>query len=84
MSDTDDKSKPGPTGNYPNGKLSENDRGEIAIKISAQERLVFMSFGVPVTDIGFKPFNARDLAFKLFEYADKAEQQLSTKTKLDS
>lgn len=65
--------KLGPTGEYPDGVLKEDDDGELKMAIGNKDGRVFMDFGKQVTWIAFEPAGARELAKLLEEHADKAE-----------
>lgn len=43
---------PGPTGNYPEGKLNNDDQGELKIAIGKIEGKIVIDFGKPTTWIG--------------------------------
>lgn len=51
------RQKPGPTGEFPEGKIKSDDAGEIKIAIAADRKrgVVLLDFGVPVTWLGFNP-----------------------------
>ena len=58
------KPETGPTGEYPHGKLTADDHGEIRIAIAAdpERGVVIIEFGKPVAWIGFTPEQAVELA----------------------
>lgn len=66
---------PGPTGRHPDGKLSPNDEGETAMRLSAlvKRRLVLLEFGTPTKWLAMKPDEARALAVGLCKFASGAE-----------
>lgn len=64
----------GPTGNFPRGKLTEKDEGEIGIRVAAVNQTVVIDFGKPTAWIGFPPDDARALAASLVKYADEIER----------
>lgn len=64
----------GPTGEFPDGKVREDDDGEINIAIGRAGNNVIMEFGKPVKWIGFPPHVALDLAKSLMNYAAKIQQ----------
>lgn len=69
------KSKPlieqlGATGNFPNGKLTKNDEGEIRIAIGTKDNCVVMDFGNPTAWIGFQPDQAREIGRLLIQKAN--------------
>lgn len=61
---------PGPTGQFPLGKLTAHDEGELAIAIGAKDGNVILDFGKPTVWIGFTPTQARLIAQSLNEKAD--------------
>jgi hypothetical protein len=63
----------GATGEYPRGKLNDDDQGEIRIAIAADmsRRLVVMDFGTPAKWIGFTPEEASNIADLLMEKVNK-------------
>jgi hypothetical protein len=63
---------------YPEGKLTENDEGELDFKIGVREGRVIMNWGKPVQWIGLRPVDARAMAASLIKNAEEAEQQLKT------
>jgi len=54
----------GPTGKFPNGKLNDDDEGEITVAIAADKAkgVVVIDFGKPTAWIGFTPDQAVDIA----------------------
>jgi hypothetical protein len=67
--------KPGPTGDFPDGKLSEDDDGGLAIAIAAdtEKGVVIIDFGTPTSWIGLKPSDAKGFANMLIEKAVEVE-----------
>jgi len=65
----------GPTGKFPEGKLTETDEGEIKIAIGNKNGKVIIDFGSPVTWIGFTPEQAEEIANILKKNADEAGKQ---------
>ena len=53
----------GATGEFPGGKLTESDKGEIKFAISFQDGKVILNFGDPVAWIGMDKAQAKDLAY---------------------
>lgn len=49
----------GATGNFPDGKLTSNDEGEIALGVTAYHGKVIVNFGKPVVSLGMSPEQAR-------------------------
>lgn len=62
----------GPTGNYPDGKLSDDDDGEIQFGICHVERRIIMNFDKPIKWIGFTRDQAIEVANALLKHAEKA------------
>lgn len=65
----------GPTGQFPHGKLTPSDEGEIRIGLTHVDGKVVFDFGKPTAWIGFTPAQARDIAVLLLKNADAAEGQ---------
>lgn len=64
--------KLGATGNHPDGKLTEDDEGEIRLAIGHTPGKVIIDFGdKPIKWIGFNTTQARQIAMTLIEHADK-------------
>ena len=65
----------GPTGEFPDGKIREDDDGELAIAIAANKKdgIVIMYFGKPTTWIGLKPTDVYAIAYLLVEKAKEIE-----------
>lgn len=63
------KIKLGPTGKYPEGKLSDHDDGELMIAVGTDrgKGIVFLEFGAPVRWLGLPKSHALELA-KLIEH----------------
>lgn len=68
---SEETQQPGPTGEFPEGKLTENDEGEIKMQISAYKGKVIVNFGVPVASIGMSAKQARSLATALWNQANR-------------
>ena len=65
----------GATGKYPEGKLREDDEGEIAIGITVYEGKVILDLGDDMGWVGFTPEQAHRIASILQKRAGEAEQQ---------
>jgi hypothetical protein len=65
----------GPTGQFPEGKLTQADKGEIKIAITSYQGKVVIDFGSQVTWIGFTPEQAEQMAHSLLEKAAKAKEE---------
>jgi hypothetical protein len=63
--------KPGPTGRFPDGKLCQNDKGEIAIAVGINKGQVFLYFGTAVQWVTFPPEIAQKLGVLITENATK-------------
>lgn len=63
--------EPGPTGKFPNGKLQIDDQGELAIKLSCNDELIFMEFGALVSWIALRPDDVTALVKLLLMYRDR-------------
>lgn len=68
-----DKIKLGATGKFPEGKLNENDEGEIALGIAADKdnKKIIMNFGKPTAWIGFNVEQALNIANTLIKKASE-------------
>ena len=60
----------GATGEFPLGKLTASDEGELRIAIGEEKGKVVIHFGKEVAWIGFTPDQARELATSLVAHAD--------------
>ena len=56
-------------GEFPNGRLNENDQGAVAVAIGHQDGAVTMQFPRNLNWIGFTPEQAIDIAATLVEHA---------------
>lgn len=65
--------KIGPTGNYPEGKISNDDEGELRIAVHRTAKDVILSFGKSISWIGLPPGTARRLAKLLIKNANEVE-----------
>src|SRR5262249_26020317 len=63
----------GATGKFPEGKLNEEDEGELQLGIANDGRKVIIQFGTPVSWFGMGPVQARDLAALLIHHAHLVE-----------
>lgn len=59
----------GATRRFPRGRLTNEDEGEIVIRVAERGGVVVIDFGKPVTWIGFSPDEARQLADLLSKHA---------------
>lgn len=62
----------GGTGAFPDGKLNRHDEGEIRLAISSKDGIVRIDFGKPVTWVGFKATEAKEIAALLMRHASGA------------
>lgn len=60
---------PGPTGDFPRGRLNADDEGGLRIAIGGENGNVVMAFGKDVAWIGLPPQQAVDLAQQLIKWA---------------
>ena len=67
----------GPTGDFPQGKLRDDDNGALSFRVGILENKIVVQFGVPVEWIGLDAPLARALAAKLIEKADLIEGQVA-------
>jgi hypothetical protein len=67
----------GPTGEYPEGKLTPKDEGELAVRVRHLPGKVLLEFGASVKWIGMDPGQARGVADLLRLHADEAERIMS-------
>jgi hypothetical protein len=59
-------------GEYPNGRLNENDAGALAVSIGQEGGAVVMRFPKPVAWIGFTPEQSVEIAQMLIKRAREA------------
>lgn len=67
---TKDLSKLGATGEFPDGKIQENDEGQIRVAITQKDGRVVIDFGKQITWIGFTKEEAKGLAELLLKHAE--------------
>jgi len=65
------ESEPGPTGQFPDGRISPDDEGELNVRmgVDPQSRQVIIDFGMPTTWIGLPPEKAIEFGNKLIAMA---------------
>ncbi len=68
-----DATAPGATGDFPRGKLTEEDEGGLRVAMAATRGSVVIDFGKPVAWLGLGPKEARAMAATLLKKADEAE-----------
>lgn len=67
--------KTGPTGEFPQGKMHEEDEGELGISIGhTAEGKIVIDMGKPVAWLGMDPEEARAFAEGLMKHAAEAEK----------
>lgn len=59
----------GATGNFPEGKITDDDEGEIRIGITKKDDTVIIDFGKPIAWIGFTKEQAKDIGEALIKKA---------------
>lgn len=59
------------TGEFPNGRLNDDDQGAVAVAIAHQNGAVTLQFPKNLNWIGFTPEQAIDIAQSLIEHARK-------------
>ena len=66
---------PGPTGQFPRGKLNEHDDGElrVALGIDLTTRTIVMDFSRKISWLGLDHRSAKELAAKLEELAESLD-----------
>jgi hypothetical protein len=64
---------PGPTGEFPEGKLAPEDKGSLTFTIGTKNGKVILDFGMPVSWIGFTADQAFEIAMALAEKAAEAK-----------
>lgn len=69
----DDEPILGPTGRFPDGKISDDDDGEVTVAISRDPRdgLIHVDFGYPISWLALHPAQAVALAAMLLKHARK-------------
>lgn len=63
----------GATGEFPEGKLTESDEGEIRFRVGAKDGKVVLDLGAPVAWVGMTVKQARDLGSSLIGHAKRVE-----------
>jgi hypothetical protein len=71
------KDKLGATGEFPQGKLTPYDQGEIKMAIGVEQNKVVIHFGKEVAWIGFDRKQAIELAGLLIDHAAKCSTEAS-------
>jgi len=60
----------GPTGKYPRGKISDDDEGELKMRVSRAKGNVVISFGTSVKWLAMPSSQAKQFAAKIIRQAD--------------
>jgi len=60
---------------YPRGKLTQDDEGQLQVRIGIRDATVIMDFDKPIRWLGMAPNNARDLAALLVQRADEIDSK---------
>ena len=60
---------PGPTGQFPEGKLNRDDQGELALGIAPYQGHVLMNFGKEISWIAMRPEQVEQLGRALIACA---------------
>jgi len=63
----------GPTGEFPQGKSSPDDEGEIVMGMAIQGGIIILHFGARISWIGLDAITARSIAAGLLAKADELE-----------
>ena len=68
----------GPTGQFPYGKLTPDDEGEISVGIAGdpQTETVHINFGTSIRSLGMRPEQAEQMAGAILRAACKARKEL--------
>lgn len=70
--------KLGATGEYPEGRLHDDDQGELVFALGVRDGNVVINFGKEVSWLAMKPQVAADLAAAIIKHARKAARQSGT------
>jgi hypothetical protein len=65
----------GALGDFPQGKLNEDDEGGIQFRVGNESGKVILDFGTQVTWVGMDPQQAADLASSLMKWARYAARE---------
>jgi len=64
--------KLGATGQFPDGKLNEDDEGQLQLAVAAKDGNVIIAFGKSVSWMAMPPEDAKRLAEAIAKRADEA------------
>lgn len=67
--------KLGPTGEFPHGKLTPGDKGQIQFTVGRRDDKVIMDFGTSVKWIGMTADHAREVGKELIKHAKKINRR---------
>lgn len=65
----------GPTGEFPAGKMRDDDEGGTTLAIGSAEGRVIIDFGIEIKWIGMYPKEAEAIANSLLAHAERARAQ---------
>lgn len=71
------KQKLGATGKFPDGKLGEDDQGQLTMGISTKDGNVMIDFGKDINWLAFPPNDAREFARLLIARANGIDMELT-------
>lgn len=63
----------GPTGKFPQGKISPADEGELQLGVTVHKGNVIISFGKPIAWLGMPPKETRQFANALLSHANQIQ-----------
>jgi hypothetical protein len=67
--------RPGPTGEFPQGRLNSEDEGELAVGLAIVQNRIVMHFGKPIVWVGMSADDADNLIAMLTTYSKKLRAQ---------
>lgn len=74
-----DEMKPGATGKFPQGKLREDDEGELRVAMGTVDGKIVLDFGKPLKWVAMTPEEALTFASKLQDRAAELVAQKQNK-----
>lgn len=75
---TDETPPLGATGKFPQGKISEDDEGELVIGVGHTDKLVYLQFGKSLSWLAMPPVEAVDFALTIIRHAEGARAHANT------
>lgn len=66
--------KLGATGEFPQGKMNEDDEGELRLAVATRDGKVIIVFGASVAWMAMPPEDAKALAECIIKHADEAAE----------